>query len=203
MFQHTVLFGEELRKRRLAAGLSLTQLSQQVHYSKGQLSKVERGIMAPSPELVRLCDVALSANGELASLMRRESVIRSVAAGITDDNEGWLMQLSSVGQSWIRPMTRRKLLGAGALSLPGAYLAGNLDFQDHARATIPELFHSIFDHYRQIGQLSQPGIVLPALVSQAHALHGLAGDTAGRDRQQILFARQVAHSERAQPGGSR
>lgn len=116
MFQHAVLFGEELRKRRLAVGLSLTQLSQQVHYSKGQLSKVERGIMAPSPELVRLCDAAFSANGELASLMRRESVIRLVAAGITDDNEGWLMQLSSVGQSWIRPMTRRKLLGAGALS---------------------------------------------------------------------------------------
>jgi transcriptional regulator with XRE-family HTH domain len=187
VFQHAVLFGEGLRKRRLAAGLSLTQLSRQVHYSKGQLSKVERGIKAPSPELVRLCDAALSANGELASLMQRKSVSRSAATGITDDNEGWLMQLSSVGQSWIRPMTRRKMLGVGALSLPGAYLAGNLDFRDHASATIPELFRSIFDHYRQIGQLSQPGIVLPALISQAHALDGLAGNTAGRDRQQLLI----------------
>src|SRR5215203_3917166 len=37
-------FGEELRRRRLNAGLSLTALSSAVHYSKAQLSKVERGI---------------------------------------------------------------------------------------------------------------------------------------------------------------
>ena len=41
-------FGEELRKRRLDAGLSLTALSAVVHYSKAQLSKVERGIKRPA-----------------------------------------------------------------------------------------------------------------------------------------------------------
>ncbi|WJE01960.1 helix-turn-helix domain-containing protein [Streptomyces antimycoticus] len=47
-------FGEELRKRRLEAGLSLTALSSSVHYSKAQLSKVERGLKAPSRDLARL-----------------------------------------------------------------------------------------------------------------------------------------------------
>jgi transcriptional regulator with XRE-family HTH domain len=64
----TPLFGEELRRKRLTAGLSLAQLAQMVHYSKGQLSKVERGIKAPSGDLARLCDAAFEADGELASL---------------------------------------------------------------------------------------------------------------------------------------
>jgi transcriptional regulator with XRE-family HTH domain len=58
-------FGEELRRCRLDAGLSLTALSAAVHYSKAQLSKVERGIKAPSRDLVRLCDAALQADGAL------------------------------------------------------------------------------------------------------------------------------------------
>ncbi|MEZ3183041.1 helix-turn-helix domain-containing protein, partial [Streptomyces pimonensis] len=61
-------FGEELRKRRLEAGLSLTDLSGLVHYSKAQLSKVERGIKAPSRDLTRLCDAALGADGALIAL---------------------------------------------------------------------------------------------------------------------------------------
>ncbi|WP_449657475.1 helix-turn-helix domain-containing protein [Streptomyces mooreae] len=44
MPQPSAEFGEELRRRRLAAGLSLTGLSAAVHYSKAQLSKVEQGI---------------------------------------------------------------------------------------------------------------------------------------------------------------
>lgn len=61
-------FGEELRRKRLTANLSLAQLAHIVHYSKGQLSKVERGLKAPSRELARLCDATLDAGGELASL---------------------------------------------------------------------------------------------------------------------------------------
>lgn len=37
-------FGEELRRRRLAAGLSLTALSGEVHYSKAQLSMLAHGL---------------------------------------------------------------------------------------------------------------------------------------------------------------
>ncbi|MDO0931551.1 helix-turn-helix transcriptional regulator [Streptomyces sp. DG2A-72] len=52
-------FGRELRRRRLAARLSLQQLGQRVHYSKSQLSKVERGIKRPTSDLARLCDTEL------------------------------------------------------------------------------------------------------------------------------------------------
>ena len=87
-------FGEELRRRRLAAGLTLTCLAQRIHYSKGQLSKVERGIKSPSRELVHLCDAALDAGGALTSLVRD----KPHGPGVTvttghDRGEVWLMQL--------------------------------------------------------------------------------------------------------------
>ncbi|MEW1774422.1 helix-turn-helix transcriptional regulator [Streptomyces sp. NPDC086777] len=63
----------ELRKRRLEAGLSLTALSGSVHYSKAQLSKVERGLKAPSRDLARLCDADLGAGGALLSLLVPET----------------------------------------------------------------------------------------------------------------------------------
>ena len=52
-------FGEELRKRRTAANISLIQLSRMTFYSKGFLSKVERGLQPASRELARMCDTAL------------------------------------------------------------------------------------------------------------------------------------------------
>jgi transcriptional regulator with XRE-family HTH domain len=82
------LFGEELRRKRLTAGLSLAQLAHIVHYSKAQRSKVERGIKTPSRDLARLCDAALDADGELASLASPE------------------------------PASRRQVLAAGALAAP-------------------------------------------------------------------------------------
>jgi DNA-binding XRE family transcriptional regulator len=92
MHQEFLSFGEELRRRRLAAGLSLSRLAQTVHYSKGQLSKVERGIKAPSLELARLCDAALRADGRLVSLASP------------------------------RPRTRRNVLTAGVLAVPALCL---------------------------------------------------------------------------------
>jgi transcriptional regulator with XRE-family HTH domain len=74
-------FGEDLRRRRLEAGLTLTCLARLVHYSKGQLSKVERGIKMPSRDLARLCDVALDAGEHsppcfVRSLMKQEALSR-------------------------------------------------------------------------------------------------------------------------------
>ncbi|HYS41668.1 MAG TPA: helix-turn-helix transcriptional regulator, partial [Pseudonocardiaceae bacterium] len=58
-------FGVELRRIREEAGLSLSTLSKAVHYTKGYLSKVETSDKPPSPELARLCDAALNADGAL------------------------------------------------------------------------------------------------------------------------------------------
>ncbi|MFD0516362.1 helix-turn-helix domain-containing protein [Streptomyces aureus] len=111
-------FGEELRERRLGAGLSLTALSAVVHYSKAQLSKVERGIKAPSRDLARLCDAALHAGGELIGLVATPATGRSKEpARYGIDEEEWVMRLSPGGSSWFQPVGRREVVSAGAASL--------------------------------------------------------------------------------------
>jgi transcriptional regulator with XRE-family HTH domain len=63
------VFGAELRRLRTAAGLSLAQLSREVHYSKGYLSKIETGVRLPAPDLARRCDDAVAAGGALLALV--------------------------------------------------------------------------------------------------------------------------------------
>lgn len=62
-------FGQELRRARTAAGLSLADLAGMVHYSRSHLSKIERGMKRPTQELARMCDVVLGADGVLVSLV--------------------------------------------------------------------------------------------------------------------------------------
>lgn len=61
-------FGQELRRRREAAGLSLVKMAALMHYSKSQVSKVESGKVPPTPAFALACDKVLGADGELAGL---------------------------------------------------------------------------------------------------------------------------------------
>ncbi|MGW1717387.1 helix-turn-helix domain-containing protein [Streptomyces sp. NPDC002156] len=61
-------FGGELRRRRLAAGLSLADLAGLVHCSRGYLSRIENGHRRVTRELAEGCDDALDAKGELLDL---------------------------------------------------------------------------------------------------------------------------------------
>ncbi|RSD13935.1 ATP-binding protein [Amycolatopsis eburnea] len=69
-------FGAELRRLRHAAGLSLTELADRVHYSKGYLSKVETGLTTPNAALAALCEAELGAPGALTALLPREPARR-------------------------------------------------------------------------------------------------------------------------------
>ncbi|NED11508.1 helix-turn-helix domain-containing protein [Streptomyces sp. SID9124] len=60
----TAAFGASLRRRRATAGMSLAELARLVHYSKGHLSKVERGLALPGADLVRLCAEVLGEEPE-------------------------------------------------------------------------------------------------------------------------------------------
>jgi hypothetical protein len=156
MNQEFLSFGEELRRRRLAADLSLSRLAQIVHYSKAQLSKVERGIKAPSPALVRLCDAALQADGHLASL----------------------------ATPW--PTTRRQVLATGALVVPAVCLGRppttvNVDHTDIGNA-----FASLFEHYRNLGQDCDPSSLLPPLIAQTNAIQEFAKSTGGHTARRLL-----------------
>ncbi|MEV5754677.1 helix-turn-helix transcriptional regulator [Actinoallomurus sp. NPDC052308] len=186
MVEQPIRFGEELRRRRLAAGLTLTDLAQLVHYSKGQLSKVERGIKAPSRELARLCDAALDAEGELASLVHGFPSGAKVTDEIDGDEEVWLMQLSADGQSRFQPMNRRQAMATGAASIAGMSIGLPAVPANFENGTLLGTFRSLFDQYRQLGQATGPGLLLPVLIAQTHALQELSSSAGTRTRQELL-----------------
>jgi transcriptional regulator with XRE-family HTH domain len=150
-------FGEELRRKRLTAGLTLAQLAQMVHYSKGQLSKVERGVKTPSRDLARLCDAALEADGELASL---------VSAG---------------------PASRRQVLTVGAFTVPAICLGGTATSGSAEQADLPGSFRSLFDHYRKLGQINDPSALIPVLVEQANMIQAIARNAGEHTSRALLL----------------
>ncbi|MDX8048747.1 helix-turn-helix domain-containing protein [Lentzea sp. BCCO 10_0798] len=61
-------FAQEVRRLRNERGLSLSQMTGLVPYSKGHLSKIENGQVHPNPEMARLFDNVLQADGHLIEL---------------------------------------------------------------------------------------------------------------------------------------
>lgn len=186
MVQQPTDFGAELRRRRLAASLTLTGLAQRVHYSKAQLSKVERGIKQPSRELARLCDTALDAAGALAALLPERPSGSRDTAETSGDEEVWLMQLSSDGQNRFQPMSRRQAVAAGAASIAGIKIGLPTVSSNLEETTLVGTFRSLFDQYRQLGQATGPGLLLPVLIAQTHALQELSRQAGARTRQELL-----------------
>ncbi|MGP4048552.1 helix-turn-helix domain-containing protein [Streptomyces sp. 2A115] len=187
MPQSSTEFGEELRKRRLEAGLSLTALSGAVHYSKAQLSKVERGIKAPSRDLARLCDAALGADGALIALAAQAApdVPAEPAPGHIDE-EDWIMQLSPDGPNRFQSLGRREVVGAGVASLMTWRSDGSGPVSPASCAGMLEVSSSLFTHYRRLGQTVDPGLLLPVLIAQTHTLRELSAQTDADTRQQLL-----------------
>ncbi|MBX7468248.1 helix-turn-helix domain-containing protein [Streptomyces sp. MAG02] len=185
MQQQSYRFGEELRRRRLAADLSLEQLGRRVHYSKAQLSKVERGLKRPSAELARMCDTELAADGALARLLDATDSPMSLP-GPGRDDEVWLMYLDKDGTSTLQPMKRRSLIAAGAASALSLPLAGGPLPVDTGAGTLVEASRILFDQFRRIGQAAAPRSLVPALIAQTHALEQLARLAGPRSRGELL-----------------
>jgi len=181
-----IRFGEELRRKRLAAGLTLTDLAQLVHYSKGQLSKVERGIKRPSRELARLCDAALDAKGTLATLVPESTSSTDVTTSALENGEVWLMQLFTGGQGSFQPVSRRQAVAIGTAAIPGICIGWSRDSINVDDLPLLGVFRSFFDQYRQLGQVIDPGLLLPALIAQTHTLQELSTRTGSRTRQDLL-----------------
>lgn len=177
--------GRELRRLRLAAGLTLEQLAAVVHYSKGQLSKVERGIKTPSRELGRLCDAALGTNGELSALLPKQPPVKSEVAA-SPEEEVWSMQLSPEGSSWFRPVGRREVVAAGVGSALGLSLGMSRSPTSGEAAAVLEASAAMFAHYRSLGQSVGPALLLPTLIAQTHTLRELAASAEPRTRQGLL-----------------
>ncbi|MFI8852904.1 helix-turn-helix domain-containing protein [Streptomyces sp. 891-h] len=176
------LFGPELRRLRLARGLTLGQLSATVHYSKSQLSKVERGLKAPSPELARLCDAALGAEGALAALVPPPRLGTPTPESDPDEDETWLMHLDPSGSASFQSVPRRTVMAAGAASvIPLGQPTPQTDW-----ATLLRTARSLFTHYRRLGQSAGSQLVLPPLIAQTHTLRALAGQAGPGTREALL-----------------
>jgi hypothetical protein len=65
--------GAMLRALRRRRGLSLRQLAELTHYTKGYLSKVETDDKALTSSVAHRCDTALETGGQLAALVTRLS----------------------------------------------------------------------------------------------------------------------------------
>ncbi|RYU13705.1 helix-turn-helix domain-containing protein [Nocardioides iriomotensis] len=70
--------GDYLREQRMAAKLSLRQLSEQAGVSNPYLSQIERGLRRPSAEVLQ----------QLAKALRISAETLYVRAGILDPDEG-------------------------------------------------------------------------------------------------------------------
>ena len=167
MVQPPPRFGGELRRRRLAAGLSLGDLAGLVHYSKAQLSKVERGLKQPSRSLVMLCDSALAADGALAVLATR----REPAPPGTGPPEAEVL-------------SRRRMMAAGAASVVGLGVDRLAVADDGSLASASR---SLFDQYRRLGQSAPPSLLLPALIAQTSTLCKVAATASARNRADLLI----------------
>jgi hypothetical protein len=78
-------------------------------------------------------------------------------------------------------------MAAGAASIPGMIIGrpgGSANVED---TTFLGIFRSLFDQYRQLGQATAPGLLLPVLIAQTYALQELSRGAASHLRQGLLI----------------
>jgi len=180
-------FGAELRRRREAAGLSLTTLATRVHYSKGHLGNVETGAKLPGDDLARRCDAVLEAGGRLVAAAGRTSA-DDPAADPTPEHGGemWVMSMAPDGSSWLTPMPRREALAMGAVTLFGMSLNPQVSAAAAEQEGTIAVFRTLFEQVRRLGQTTSPNAVLPTVIAQTHTLRGMASTASSSARGELL-----------------
>lgn len=73
-------FGQELKRARIAAGLTLAELGRIIGYHKSQVSRVERGHRAPTEKFAQMCDRAFPERGLVLQVLLRQSPVVGNAA---------------------------------------------------------------------------------------------------------------------------
>ncbi|GAA0563209.1 hypothetical protein GCM10009546_26820 [Actinomadura livida] len=172
---------------RMEAGLSLAQLGELLHYSKGHLSKIENGSKSPSPELARQSDAALGAQGALVSLVAGRPSDTEPPETASDEDEVWLMSMSPDGVNWFHPVNRREALTLTTSSLIGFGLSSQGMAATARQPAAVEVFRTMFEQARNLGQTASPGVVLPAAIAQTHVLRGLALQAPAGIREEFLM----------------
>jgi tetratricopeptide (TPR) repeat protein len=163
-----VRFGVELRRRRLAADVSLARLAESVHYSKGYLSRIETGRQGPTSSLAVRCDAFLEAGGQLAALVPPDTAERHQRAHDRRD---------------AMDLNRRSLLAAGsALTTSGLFARPAF-----TSGTAPvDAFHELFGQMRRMGQVTASDVMSPILVAQTRVVAGIAAQAGATSRVALL-----------------
>ncbi|MGW5673988.1 helix-turn-helix domain-containing protein [Streptomyces sp. NPDC003860] len=163
-------FGAELRRLRQDAGITLQELATAMNYSKGHLSKIERGGKRPPPALARRCDAYFEAQGALRRIAEAQ-----------DGGAGRGSTASTMG--------RRDVIATGMGSLIGIGIAvGDTSPNNDGDMVVPGLkvFQDQFRLMRQLGQNTPPAALLHPLRAQASTITALAARSAGRTRTDLL-----------------
>lgn len=191
MLGQSAEFGPELRRLRIAAGFTLTRLAASVHYSKGQLSKVETGNKRASIEFARLCDTALGADGALAALVTSSPGRKPARPSFSPSEDAPVMTDDPAAPPRTGPRhspTRRQLMATGAASVLAIGAVGPTDPVPRGAAgdTLLQASLGLLDQYRRIGQVTPPDVLVPALAEQVRSLRSLAVRTGSRSGLHLL-----------------
>ncbi|MFI5616195.1 helix-turn-helix domain-containing protein [Streptomyces sp. NPDC051567] len=159
-------FGAELRRLREGAGMTLEQLGEVTSYSRGHLSKIERGSNPPTMILVQRCDAYFNAGGRLRKTFASE--VESAAKKS-------------------KP-ARRQVIATGVGSLLATRLpeGGRPDHVNDRELPPGVLYQDQLHQMKQLGQSLTPSAILPVLHSQASTVITLASRATGPFRAGLL-----------------
>lgn len=118
-------FGAGLKFWRDKRGLSLRRLAELAHYSKSQISDLERGVRAPRPEMADHLDRVLEAEGALRALAELMPPPSSEPPLLDARSYTDLAMQLLAAEGDADMLDRRKLLGIGGMTSFGA-IAPNL-----------------------------------------------------------------------------
>jgi Helix-turn-helix domain len=181
-----------LRRRRLAAGLSLRELATRVHYSKGHLSRIETGAKAPGADLAHRCDTVLGAGGRLAALVPPAGATPPPSDTGRLDGD-WYLVFAGDG---------RTEFGTSSGADPSAMATGTRMTMTPP-PPVPEpgalsYYRAVFDALRALGQQVAPAELVPSLVALTRSLQSRTGEP-----EMLLLASRFAEFTgwMAQEGG--
>jgi transcriptional regulator with XRE-family HTH domain len=115
-------FGRELQRVRLTAGMTLAQVGRIVGYHKSQVSRVERGVRAPTAKFAQGCDRAFPERGGWFQRFYKES-------------RQW-----SAMPPWFRPWIEHELRAVNLRIWQPSSLSGLLQTEAYALAQLQTFF---------------------------------------------------------------
>ncbi|MFD7495617.1 helix-turn-helix domain-containing protein [Streptomyces sp. NPDC059832] len=159
-------FGAELRRLREDAGMTLQQLADVTSYSRGHLSKIERGTNPPTMSLAQRCDAHFGAGGRL--------------------RKAYSAEVDSAGRK-SKPARRQVIVtGVGSLLATGLTDGGKNGHASDRELPPGALYQDQLHQMKKLGQNLAPTAMLPVLHSQVSNVIALASRSTGPSRAGLL-----------------